>query len=236
MYNSFDPATTRDIYLTGEICEETIIDTIQKIDAINDWYREEVAFIMEQIAKCSIVASSDVQIVPPEDRINLHITSHGGDGDAMMALHQTMRLSDVHIDTIAEGYVQSCGLLIFMCGSDRYTFSDTQHLWHHMSTGMRGHIEKLNRIIESDNKFQQLMDDLTIEKTCGLVTQEKIDSLRERCMDWGMYGEEAIENGFADYLMDGDADSLQKIFIKNEEVSLNRDYVDTNGNEFKVEG
>ena len=236
MYNSFDPATTRDIYLTGEICEETIIDTIQKIDAINDWYREEVAFIMEQIAKCSIVASSDVQIVPPEDRITLHVTSHGGDGDAMISLLQTMRSSDVYIDTVAEGYVQSCGLLIFMCGDKRYTFEDTQHLWHHMSAGTRGHVEQMNRDVNNFNKFQQMIDKLTIEKTCGLVTQEKIDGLRERCMDWEMYGEEAIENGFADYLMDGDADSLQKIFIKNEEVSLNRDYVDTDGNEFKVKG
>ena len=236
MIYDFNPATTRDIYLNGQICEENIMEVVRKIDAINDWYADEVDFIMEQVSKCSIISSSDVQIVPPEERIKLHITSHGGDGDAMMALLQTMKSSDVYIDTIAEGYVQSCGLLIFMCGDVRYTYSDTQHLWHHISAGTRGHIEQMNRDVNSFNKFQQMIDKLTIEKTCGLVTQEKIDGLRERCVDWRMYGEEAIENGFADYLIDGDDDSLRKIFIKSErEVLLDRDYVDSDGREFGVE-
>lgn len=218
----FDPSTTRDIYLTGDIDEEKIAEVIQKIDAINDWHEMNFNIKTGNVNQSGVLLQSDTPITmsPLEDRITLHIMSYGGEAYASIALVQTMKASTLPVDTIAEGYVMSGGMLIFLSGDRRYTFTNTTHMWHHLSSGKSGTIANMARYMKTLEHLQKVLDDITIDGTCGLVTQEKLNELRERCEDWYLNGEEAIEYGFADFLLDKDEDD--------------RDYVDADGNEFKV--
>ena len=233
MYD-FNPETTRDLYLHGEVEEELVSDLIQKIDKINEWYRNYTTSIFNDL---NGLGYGQYFQAPEVDPIVLHINSVGGSVWDGIALLNTMDASEVPIITMVDGYACSMGLSVLMKGDTRYAYKNSIIMFHHLSSSLYGDVETIKRNYDRMEALQKTMDDMTLEATCGLFPQEKMDYLRERCKDLYMDGIEAYNYGFVDFLIDADPNSIlkQEEYDNSPPSSTDREFVDSEGTEYAIQ-
>lgn len=133
--------------------------------------------------------------------IKIIVDSFGGDVYSGMALVNIISTSKTPVHTYCYGKAMSMGLAIFIVGHKRFAHKYATLMQHQLSGGTFG---KLNDMIESVSqkiKLQEMLDNLIIENSN--IPEEKLINLRTTKTDWFFTGEEAIELGVADELIEG---------------------------------
>ena len=123
--------------------------------------------------------------------IKFYINSYGGFVEDAFSLIAIMLKSKSPIHTYCTSYADSCGLSIFLAGSKRFATDNVRMIYHQMSGGLRGKYQDICESKEMYDESNKRHEKYMLERT--KFTQEEIDNIREKKLDYNMYIDELLE-------------------------------------------
>jgi clpP protease family protein len=148
---------------------------------------------------------NDLEQYKEKSKITVRINSVGGDLYAGLAIANRMKDLDAEVITIADALCASAAVAIFEVGNTRKVYSGSQIMIHEPSCYIYGRydvqgIKKVAKQLEAGKK--------SLVKTYQERTGRSSDDLEKMIAeDSWMTGQEAIDEGFADELMEGTVDA-----------------------------
>ena len=137
-------------------------------------------------------------IKPRKKELLLMVCSDGGDLSAAFALIDTMRASQIPVKTVGLGLIASCGLLIFIAGTQgrRILTPNTSILSHQFSAGSEG---KSHELFATMREFE-LTNKRIVEhyKQCTGLSEEEIMAKLLPAQDVWLDHDSALELNLCD--------------------------------------
>lgn len=148
----------------------------------------------------------------PDKDINLYINSPGGQVTAGLAIYDTLQYIKCDVRTIVIGQACSMGSFLAQAGSKgkRIVLPESRTMIHRVSSGTPGtkgsvHIQELQfedarRHYEESQKINRRLTELYVRhNTAGKTYEELFETMK---FDTFLSAEEAVENGFADKVVE----------------------------------
>lgn len=178
-----------EINMYGEVVESVPVD----------WWTGKP---VEGMYICEKDFLNDLDKYREKGKITVRINSVGGDLYAGLAIANRMKELKAEITTIADALCASAAVAIYQVGSTRKVFSGSQIMIHEPSCYIYGRydvqgIKKVERQLEAGKKSLIA----TYKERTGRTEDELEKMITGDC--W-MTGQEAIDEGFADELIDGE--------------------------------
>lgn len=198
----------RNLYLSGEVCEESVQDLISKIVEINEYdnkLADEYYTKKSDALQNVFVFGDNVSLeIPPLDRepIMLYIDSGGGEVYSGFGLVNAITNSETDVITIVMGKAMSMALLIAMAGKERYAYKTSTFMYHDISTGEWGKLEEFKRTVNELERLEKIYDDMIID--WSYIQKPLLEYKKERTADWYFGGIDARRMGVVDWLIDDD--------------------------------
>ena len=173
----------RKILINSEITNESITEAIYYLYTLMDLDREE-----------------GVEKNPKP--IDILLNTPGGsvwDGLILVSLIEQMKDAGYTINTTAIGTAASMGFIIFITGSNRYSYRHAQFMLHDISTMMGGKVKDLEESMEDLKKCQKQVFDIIRKYTH--VPEEKLNEWVDHKRDMFFYPDEAVELGIVDKVL-----------------------------------
>lgn len=181
-----------EINMYGEVVESVPVD----------WWTGKPT---EGLYICEKDFLNDLEQYKEKSKITVRINSVGGDLYAGLAIANRMKDLDAEVITIADALCASAAVAIFEVGNTRKVYSGSQIMIHEPSCYIYGRydvqgIKKVAKQLEAGKK--------SLVKTYQERTGRSSDDLEKMIAeDSWMTGQEAIDEGFADELMEGTVDA-----------------------------
>jgi len=208
-YDNFNPEHDRTLYLTGEICDTTCDEIIQKIHLINEFdfeLTEEHFGVLQQ--NLEYIQGDIVGLVPPyKKEIKLVINSGGGSFSSGMALINAIQNSETPIISEVIGMAKSMALAIAMSADYRVAYKNSQFMYHAASYEMWGDLISHEREVDYTKRLQEQYDEYITESS--YIEQDDLEKFKKARMNWEMFGLEALELGIVDELFDYDPEEAE---------------------------
>ena len=163
----------RKILLSGNICNNSIKTTIDRIFEIN----------YDDTLKQNEFANFKRQ------PIELYINSFGGSCYDGLALVDIIRTNENPINTYCFGSCMSMGFWIFMAGKKRLAGKNSTFMYHEVSGWVWDKLEGMKQEVKECERLQVLYDSIITSQT--LVAQETLNDYRLRKAEWFIAPEEA---------------------------------------------
>lgn len=168
---------------------------------LNDYVDVEsiykISYYMDRIKK-----QDDSKDLPKEDRIiTIELSSGGGsitDGNFLMSKIEKFKEEyGYKIITRVNGYAYSMAFMIFIMGTEREIYRYSDVMIHDAATGMNGYMkaDEINDVNEWFKRDWIKTKKIIIEKT--KITDEQLEDMKARKLDWFMESNEALELGVA---------------------------------------
>ena len=168
---------------------------------LNDYVDVEsiykISYYMDRIKK-----QDDSKDLPKEDRIiTIELSSGGGsitDGNFLMGKIEKFKEEyGYKIITRVNGYAYSMAFMIFIMGTEREIYRYSDVMIHDAATGMNGYMkaDEINDLNEWFKRDWIKTKKIIIEKT--KITDEQLEDMKSRKLDWFMESNEALELGVA---------------------------------------
>lgn len=170
----------RKILINQEITNESITEAIYYLYTLMDLDREQGT----------------------KEPIDILLNTPGGsvqDGFMLISLIEQMKDMGYTINTTTIGAAYSMGFVIFVTGSNRYSYRHAQFMLHDISTMMGGKMKDLEESMEDLKKCQKMVFD-TIKKYTHIPDEQLDDWVRHK-RDVFFNPEEAVEFGIADEVL-----------------------------------
>ena len=148
----------------------------------------------------------------PDKAINMYINSPGGAVTAGLAIYDTMQYIKSPVRTIVMGQACSMGSFLAQAGApgERIVLPESRTMIHRVSSGTRGtsgsvHVQELQmedsiRHFEESKKINKRLTELYVKhNSAGKEYDELFDTMK---FDTFLTAQEAVENGFADKVVD----------------------------------
>jgi len=148
----------------------------------------------------------------PDKAINMYINSPGGAVTAGLAIYDTMQYIKSPVRTIVMGQACSMGSFLAQAGEagERIVLPESRTMIHRVSSGTRGtsgsvHVQELQmedsiRHFEESKKINKRLTELYVKhNSAGKEYDELFDTMK---FDTFLTAQEAVENGFADKVVD----------------------------------
>lgn len=174
---------SRDLFLNGNICEQTIGPIIEDIVELNniDDMNEEILKSYER------------------DAIILRINTYGGYADDKWALVDTIISSETPIFTVAMGKVMSAGISILAAGDKRFGHKHSSYMVHNVNGGAYGAPEDVKIRYDDMKKTEQQFKDFMAERT--EFPKDKLEKIIKHKEDFYFGSEEALKFKLIDELI-----------------------------------
>lgn len=168
---------------------------------LNDYVDVEsiykISYYMDRIKK-----QDDSKDLPKEDRIiTIELSSGGGsitDGNFLMGKIEKFKEEyGYKIITRVNGYAYSMAFMIFIMGTEREIYRYSDVMIHDAATGMNGYMkaDEINDLNEWFKRDWVKTKKIIIEKT--KITDEQLEDMKARKLDWFMESDEALKLGVA---------------------------------------
>lgn len=134
--------------------------------------------------------------------IDILLNTPGGsvwDGLMLVSLIEQMKDMGYTINTTAIGTAASMGFIIFITGSNRYSYRHAQFMLHDISTMMGGKVKDLEESMEDLRKCQKQVFDIIKKYTH--IPDEKLKDWIDHKMDVFFYPDEAVKYGIVDKVL-----------------------------------
>jgi ATP-dependent Clp protease protease subunit len=148
----------------------------------------------------------------PDKVINLYINSPGGAVTAGLAIYDTMQYIKSPVRTIVMGQAASMGSFLAQAGApgERIVLPESRTMIHRVSSGTRGtsgsvHVQELEmedaiRSFEESKRVNKRLTELYVKhNSAGKTYDELFETMK---FDTFLSAEEAVENGFADKVVE----------------------------------
>lgn len=177
----------RAIWFTSEVYPETVAQAIQQISKIN--------YIDDQKEKQAYIEGQSYIRHP----IKLYVSSYGGSVYDGLGLIGIIRSSKTPVHTYAVGKVMSMGFVLAISGHKRFAYPHTSYMFHSLSSFSFGKFMELVECVEEDRRLQAKLDLLTT--SVSSITQERLQEVHERKLDWYFDSEEALKLNCVDEIL-----------------------------------
>lgn len=170
----------RKILINSDITNESVTEAIYYLYTLMDLDREEGT----------------------KEPINILLNTPGGsvwDGLILVSLIEQMKDMGYIINTTAIGTAASMGFIIFITGSNRYSYRHAQFMLHDISTMMGGKVKDLEESMEDLKKCQKQVFDI-IKKYTN-IPAEKLKEWTNHKRDMFFYPNEAVKLGIVDEIL-----------------------------------
>lgn len=168
---------------------------------LNDYVDVEsiykISYYMDRIKR-----QDDSKNLPKEDRIiTIELSSGGGsitDGNFLMGKIEKFKEEyGYKIITRVNGYAYSMAFMIFIMGTEREIYRYSDVMIHDAATGMNGYMkaDEINDLNEWFKRDWIKTKKIIIEKT--KITDEQLEDMKARKLDWFMESDEALKLGVA---------------------------------------
>jgi ATP-dependent Clp protease protease subunit len=147
-----------------------------------------------------------------EKPIKLYVNSPGGSVTAGLAIYDTMQFVKTPVHTMVMGQAASMGSFLAQAGEPgkRFVLPESRTMIHRVSSGTRGtsgsvHVQELEfedarRHFEESKRLNQRLTELYVKhNTAGKSYEELFETMK---FDTFLSAQEAVENGFADSVID----------------------------------
>ena len=172
----------RKLYINGEI-DETIIDDY--VYFILKWNKEDKE-----------------KSVSERQPILLYCSSCGGSVDDGFALIDVILQSKTPVYTINLSYWYSMGFMIGIAGHKRFATENAKFLMHDGQNFVWNSSSKVKDQMKFQEQVEQRIKDYILSRS-KLSSKEYDDKLR---VEWYLFGDQAKEKGFCDYVVGKDCD------------------------------
>lgn len=203
-----------DIYLEGDIVSEQP----------KDWWGDVIAgnYITPEGFR------EDLESIGDADDITIHINSCGGDVYTSIAIYNAIKSLNRDVTTVIDGVALSGGSVIAMAGSTIEMYPGSLMMIHPVSISAFGMYNSAD--LKKIESAADAMDE-AIATIYSNRTGKTIDECKELMNDetW-MTGQKAVDNGFADKVIDGEVD----IEFENKSKILFVNKVKIDAKNFKV--
>ena len=174
----------RILFLTKDIDEESSSEIIKAIVNINYYDDEKEKEIIEYT----------------RSPIILNICTNGGLIDYAVSIYDLIKTSKTPIWAYASGIVASAGFLILISADKRFSYENTDILYHQASFGLsRRTVKEASRISEHMNATEEKLEKIVLKNT--KIRKQDLDFVNERNQDWHMTTQEALELGVIDEII-----------------------------------
>ena len=206
IYNVICNDVTEQCFLLKDV-EKLENENIKEVSEEKDNIEDKLIIINDDITqnKCDKIIKDFIKFEEDIDKIDynnkpkliLRISSYGGDvhvANNIISYMEYLKSKGVFIITIACGFANSSGMLIFMHGNKRIFLNKeyTMLLWHQCKLGsVKKTLNNYVRYLNSVDRTWNIHEKYLIENT--KVTREMLDDLRDE--DWYIYYDEALELG-----------------------------------------
>lgn len=203
-YDFLEQGEELEINMYGEVVEDIPVDW---------WTGERVSGMYI----CEKDFLDDLGKYQGKSRITVRINSVGGDLYAGLAIANRLKEMDAEIITIADALVASAAVAIYQAGNTRKIFSGSQIMIHEPSCFIYGRydlhaLDKVQKQLEAGKK--SLINSYA-ERTGR--TEEDLENLLSG--DCWMTGKEAVDEGFADEVIEGEVSAEitedKKVVVSN---------------------
>ena len=153
-----------------------------------------------------------LQSVDEKKPIKMFINSPGGSVTAGLAIYDTMQFVKPDVQTYVMGQACSMGSFLAQAGAKgkRFVLPESRTMIHRVSSGTPGtsgsvHVQELQfedakRHYEESQKINKRLTELYVKhNTAGKTYEELFETMK---FDTFLTAEEAVENGFADKVVD----------------------------------
>lgn len=131
--------------------------------------------------------------------IKLYINSYGGSVYDMWGLIDVILNSKTPIYTYCTGYAMSAAFKIFLAGHKRYCYKHSTFMYHQMSCWRAGKYQDLVEDRVEMDYLNKTNEKYVIERT--KLTQDDIDSIREKKKDFYVHADDAVKYGIVDEIL-----------------------------------
>lgn len=153
----------------------------------------------------------------PSTDINFYINSPGGSVTSGLSIYDTMQFISCDINTIVLGQAASMGSFLAQAGTKgkRYVLPESRTMIHRVSSGTRGtsgsvHVQELEfedarRHFEESKRLNNRLTELYVRhNTANKQYEELFETMK---FDTFLSAQEAVDNGFADRVVENRASS-----------------------------
>jgi ATP-dependent Clp protease protease subunit len=148
----------------------------------------------------------------PNKPIKLYVNSPGGSVTAGLAIYDTMQFVKTPVHTMVMGQAASMGSFLAQAGEPgkRFVLPESRTMIHRVSSGTRGtsgsvHVQELEfedarRHFEESKRLNNRLTELYVKHNSkGKEFEELFETMK---FDTFLSAEEAVENGFADQVIE----------------------------------
>lgn len=132
--------------------------------------------------------------------IKIYIQSYGGSVYDMWALIDLMLTSKTPIYTYCMGYAMSAGFKIFIAGSKRFIGKHATLMYHQLNHCIWGDFKTMDEQHFQNTLVQDDIENYVLSRT--KITKERLEEVRNTKINWYIRGNEAIELGIADEIIE----------------------------------
>lgn len=148
----------------------------------------------------------------PDKAINMYINSPGGAVTAGLAIYDTMQYIKCPVRTIVMGQAASMGSFLAQAGTpgERIVLPESRTMIHRVSSGTRGtsgsvHVQELEmedaiRSFEESKRINKRLTELYVKHNSKDKTYDELFETMK--FDTFLSAQEAVDNGFADKVVD----------------------------------
>lgn len=177
----------RNLYIIGDINQESLSDTLKGIIKINESDRQ-----LEAVAKLNGLSYTPKPI-------KIYIESYGGDLTPTMGLVGVIQQSKTPVHTISVGAAMSCGFILLISGHKRFCYEHSTPLYHQILTFPWGPLKAVDENVKQSKKFQNWLENHVLSNT--KMTKKQLKKIYKRKKDVYMTSQEALDLGIVDEIL-----------------------------------
>lgn len=140
--------------------------------------------------------------------IKITIDSYGGNIYCGLLLVNAIENSDTPIHTYCYSKAMSMGFMVFVVGHKRFASPIATLMYHDAGTSLGGTMEDIQQGVDQINKVVKRMDGMITAYTN--IPQTKLDKIKKMKQNWYIFGDDAIELGIVDELLESKRNKNRK--------------------------
>ncbi len=189
-------------------------NNVGKIEMYGDVYEEiPVDWFTGKPMEGNFITLNDVKNTLEElkdcSRLEIHLNSYGGDATVGLTIHNLLKGMNKHITCVIDGIAASAAFTIASACDDVQVYPGSLMMCHKVMSLLIGYYntDALNKVINGNNAYDKASAAVYAKKT-GMSEAQCLNLMKNET--W-MTGEQAIEYGFANTLLDDEESKYQLV-------------------------
>ena len=187
----------RIINLFGDICEDSVKNTIEKIVDINIKDNEYVQTAANIINSIGFVVDINNINLPP---ITINLSTYGGVCYDGFSLCDSIRTSTTPIRIVCYGKIMSMGIPILLSASHKVSHKNTIFMIHGTAAGTVGKVESIKEDVNEYSRLEKQLVDYICEHS--KFPRKKLEKIIVHKSDYFFTAEEALKNKIIDEIIE----------------------------------